>query len=51
MKECGPSPKGEEYCACGCAAYDNERCGRKDCPHGSLCKLIAESNEAARLNE
>ena len=23
----------EEHCKCGCGAYDDDRCGRPDCPH------------------
>jgi len=40
--ECGPSPLGEEYCACGCGAYDDDLCGRIDCPHSDICREIAE---------
>lgn len=28
---CGPSPEGEEYCACGCNAY--APCWKEGCPH------------------
>ncbi len=39
----GPSKAGEEYCTCGCGAYDTDRCMRDDCPHG--CKdLITNSS-------
>ena len=51
MKNCGPSPKGEAYCECGCGAYDGERCGRADCPHGELCRLMARGVADARAAE
>lgn len=43
--KCGPSEKGEEYCACGCAAYEPDYCGRADCPHSAVCRELGEQNE------
>ena len=37
-----PLQKGEEYCACGCGAYDTDRCGLATCPHGDFCKELAK---------
>jgi len=45
---CGPSDKGEEYCACGCAAYEPDYCCRIDCPHSATCREIGESREKRR---
>ena len=46
--KCGPSDKGEEYCACGCAAYEPDYCGRVDCPHSAVCRELGEQNEKHR---
>lgn len=45
MREHGISPLGEEYCICGCGAYDMDLCGRIDCPHSETCREIGQQNK------